>query len=150
MAADDDIVVGDTIIFTERLYVDRDGNLVQQGQHTIPPLVSVPSPSSAFSNEKFPNGASGGGVPRVSLGAANVGPDGGRRGGGRRGGGVPAGIAPVGGNPYGGAFTHSAFGGKFVGERTAAAHVLHDSFRLMKRREGGGVLEYKRFEKGVL
>lgn len=35
-------------------------------------------------------------------------------------------------------------GGEFVGERTAAAHVLQDSFRSMRRKERGGVLEYDR------
>ncbi|CAN0538940.1 unnamed protein product [Ectocarpus sp. 12 AP-2014] len=35
-------------------------------------------------------------------------------------------------------------GGEFVGERTVASHVLQDSFRSMRRKEKGGVLEYDR------
>lgn len=38
----------------------------------------------------------------------------------------------------------SGLGGEFVGERTAAAHVLQDSFRSMRRKEREGVLEYDR------
>lgn len=134
--ADDDIVVGDTIIFTERLYVDRDGNLIP-GLRTGRPI-QCPLPSSPHA---FPVAVSGaaGSTPRISLSMASLESD---TGGGK----WAAGMAPTGyGRP---ATTTAASGEEFVGERTAAAHVLQDSFRSMKKKADGGVLEYNRCGRG--
>lgn len=186
MDADDDIVVGDTIIFTERLYVDRDGDLlVPAGGATGGSSSSnkcnsnnhnhnynVPNQSQSshpFHHHDFPAAASGAGrgsAPRVSLSMASLGfdprdsgagatkrgegawtPTAGARaareaGHGRRHPSITAPAAVQVTNCNGGG---SGMGGEFVGERTAAAHVLQDSFRSMRRKERQGVLEYDRY-----
>ena len=151
--------MGDTIIFTERLYVDRDGELLVQGMggsSSSSNILAPPQASYPSHPHDFPATASGvgrGSAPRVSLSMASLGCDGADNGGGgRRGGGrdtatrrrpsTTASIAvrrDVGG---GGS-------GEFVGERTAAAHVLQDSFRSLRRKERGGVLEYNRWGWGA-
>ncbi|CAM9655225.1 unnamed protein product, partial [Discosporangium mesarthrocarpum] len=103
--AGDDIAVGDTIIFTERLYLDSEGRLAPGlrgcGRGTIHTTPLGPACQGA------------GLAPRVSLNAASLRSDGG-----------PA------GNQWG------LEGGEFVGERTVAAHVLQDSLRSMRRKDG--------------
>ena len=42
------------------------------------------------------------------------------------------------------ASTAAGGGAEFVGERTAAAHVLQDSFRSMRKKAEKGELEYSR------
>lgn len=113
--ADDDIVVGDTIIFTERLYVDQQGKLIQglggvggatvNASSTFPPRVSLSVASLSLEERQAPAS------PRHGRESSTPRPQ---------------------------------TAGAFVGERTAAAHVLQDSFRAMRRREAGGVLEYNR------
>lgn len=170
--ADDDIVVGDTIIFTERLYVDRDGDLVAPGGTTTTNTnnisISSQSPHASHHHHRrhdFPASASGvAAAPRVSLSMASLGhdaaaADNSRAGDGRRGryaattagtnraareaarGKRPSTTSAAVGQR---ASWSSGGGGEFVGERTAAAHVLQDSFRSMRRKEQGGVLEYDR------
>lgn len=160
--ADDDIVVGDTIIFTERLYVDRDGHLIPDlsgagtGGTAPPPPTSCPSPFHAF-----PAAASGAvsSAPRVSLSMASLGSDaadGAEDSGGRWAAGTGRGAharplatttATIGGVVQ--VVSIAAGAAEFVGERTAAAHVLQDSFRSMRRKEEGGVLEYSRWGPGA-
>ncbi len=160
--ADDDIVVGDTIIFTERLYVDRDGELLVHGVHgnsssgSSSNILAPPQASHPSHHHDFPAAASGigrGSAPRVSLSMASLGLDdmdnggGGRRGGGRgtatrRRPSTTASVAVQGAGGGGGGGGGGV--GEFVGERTAAAHVLQDSFRSMRRKERGGLLEYHR------
>lgn len=137
--ADDDIVVGDTIIFTERLYLDKNGFLMHQG-HGATTTPFAPTPLSSASYHGNPStGANQVGLNMASSGSVV--------GEGRWASTVPFGN----GNDCGGAGlrarTADTAGGEFVGERTAAAHVLQDSFRFMRKREGGGgggVLEYNR------
>lgn len=149
--ADDDIVVGDTIIFTERLYVDRDGNLlVSGGGTTSSNNILVQSRRSHPSyRQDFPAASSGAGcgsAPRVSLSMASLEYQTTKQGdrterrrstAGRRPSTAASLVVPVAAGSIGG-------GEEFVGERTAAAHVLQDSFRSMRRKERGGVLEYDR------
>lgn len=138
--ADDDIVVGDTIIFTERLYVDRDGDL-------IPALGAggaISRPPPVISLHTFPAAASGAtrSTPRVSTTMAGL--------GSQAIGGWATGTGPIGGGRPETATATMGYmlgtdAGEFAGERTAAAHVLQDSFRSMRRKEEGGVLEYNRW-----
>lgn len=175
MDADDDIVVGDTIIFTERLYVDRDGDLVAPGEITTATNTAKNIPTSSQSPHTFHDrrhhdlmGSSsgiiaGGSAPRVSLSMASLGYDAAvtdnNRSSDKRGGGYKATTARASravretgrgkrpsttSNVIGPRASSSSDGGEFVGERTAAAHVLQDSFRSMRRKEQGGVLEYER------
>eukprot|EP00752_Nemacystus_decipiens_P016176 g14468.t2 len=152
--ADDDIVVGDTIIFTERLYVDRNGELLVPGGGAISSsssssnnILAASHRSHAFHHD-FPAAASGAGygaAPRVSLSMASLEYQTTKRGEGKgRGRGATSGRRPstAASLVVPGAGGSSGGGGQFVGERTAAAHVLQDSFRSMRRKERGGVLEY--------
>lgn len=125
MDADDDIVVGDTIIFTERLYVDIDGDLMTAstgaggtgtGNTTPRPVLGT---VSGTANRKGGRGRTERGRPVTARAAADG-----------------AGQAML--------VSDAAGGAEFVGERTVAAHVLQDSFRSMKRKAKGGVLEYSR------
>ena len=162
MDADDDIVVGDTIIFTERLYVDRDGELLVPGGCASASACGTGTGSNGNSNilaasprshpfhQDFPAASSGAGcgsAPRVSLSMASLEYPTTKRGEGKgRGRGAPGRRRPSTTTPLvvtGAAGSHGG-GGEFVGERTAAAHVLQDSFRSMRRKERGGVLEYDR------
>lgn len=152
MDADNDIVVGDTIIFTERLYMNRDGDLLQQG-HGPASTPVAPPPSIATCHHHGNPSPGGGSGPQISLSVASLG-SGGAAGEGRWASSVGApfrdgnsngnelcgGIGIRRGTPGSSVVTA---GGDFVGERTVAAHVLQDSFRLMRRREGA-VLEYNR------
>lgn len=154
--ADDDIVVGDTIIFTERLYVDRDGELLVPGggvsssSSSSNALAPTPQRSHPLHHQDFPatsSGAGCGSAPRVSLSMASLEYQTTRTGGktGRERGATAAKrpstrasfVIPAVAGSNGG-------GGEFVGERTVAAHVLQDSFRSMRRKERGGVLGYDR------
>lgn len=155
MDADGDIVVGDTIIFTERLYVDRDGELLVPGggptsSNSSSNILAVSQRSHPSHHQDFPAASSGtgcGSAPRVSLSMASLeyqttkrregkgrvrGPTAGRR---------PSTTTSL---VVPGAAGSNGGGGEFVGERTAAAHVLQDSFRSLRRKERGGVLEYDR------
>lgn len=152
MDADDDIVVGDTIIFTERLYLNREGNLLQQG-HGPASTPVAPSPSIATCHQHGNPSPAGGGGPQISLSVASLG-SGGAAGEGRWASsvGVPFRDGNSNDNDLCGGrgirrgtsgSSVDTAGGDFVGERTVAAHVLQDSFRSMRRREGA-VLEYNR------
>lgn len=124
MDADDDIVVGDTIIFTERLYVDIYGD-------------PITASTGAGGN------GTGNTTPRAVLGTVSGTASGKGRGRAERG---PPATARVAADRVGQAMPagEAAGGAEFVGERTVAAHVLQDSFRSMKRKAKGGVLEYSR------
>lgn len=144
MDADDDIVVGDTIIFTERLYVNINGNLFSPGPSGSSGGAGGPTPPPLPPNPSFhaPPAATSGAATssrRVSLGTVSVAAEteGVTDSGGRMWatGPVARGVAQT---------TAGGSAGEFVGERTAAAHVLQDSFRLMRRKEAGGVLGYTR------
>ena len=148
--ADDDIVVGDTIIFTERLYVDMDGNLATglytSGDASPPPASQI----HAFQDIPMAGSGAAGSAPRVSLSTASLGSHSEWAGGG--GGKWATRVDPSGqgvGRPGTAAArigaTRAACAVEFVGERTAAAHVLQDSFRSMRKKEEGGVLEYTRY-----
>lgn len=154
MDADDDIVVGDTIIFTERLYVDRDGELLVPGggasnSSSSSNILAASQRSHPF-HQDFPAASSGAGcgsAPRVSLSMASLEYQTTKRGEGKgRGRGAAAARRPstTASLVIPGAAGSNSGGGEFVGERTAAAHVLQDSFRSMRRKERGGVLEYDR------
>lgn len=148
MDADDDIVVGDTIIFTERLYVDRDGELISPGggasSSSSSNILAHSQRSRSFHHQDFPAASSGAGcgsAPRVSLSMASLEYQTTKRGRGKGRGRTPSTTASL---VVPGAAGNNGGGGEFVGERTAAAHVLQDSFRSMRRKERGGVLEYDR------
>lgn len=149
MDADDDIVVGDTIIFTERLYVDLDGDLITglggSGGTSPPP------PTRLFHDSPMETSGTAA-PPRVSLSTASLGSHSEWAPAPERGGGEWATrVVPGGGHGRPGTAaarmgaTRATCAMEFVGERTAAAHVLQDSFRSMRRKEKGGVLEYSRY-----